>query len=242
MEKLKQKVALLQENITTSRDKIQKTETEMEAKTEKIESLSDSIDTLVQNIAVSEDDLEHAEDELLKLKTERKRLNDEEEEKDRHLRKLQRSTDQSKEGSENLIVKNKKNQEKLDLLLAEIEEKEKNIDTYENDLEMAEENNNTLKDELNQLNSELAETTAQHQSLSSSRVTTSGAGGNLQNQVTQKKAILSKRKEELSDMEERATSLLNDRDQIEDDILVATKKLEEIKLENAQLLDDLENL
>ena len=61
--------------------------------------------------------------------------------------------------------------------------KDKLLTAYEQDLGMAEEASNSYKDQLAALNMELAEATAVLQSISSSRATITGSGGESTNSV-----------------------------------------------------------
>ena len=242
MEKLKQKVAILQENIETSKANITKTESEVNKKEEKIEELKETVESLSLQINTAESDFETADDELSGLKNERKKMTDDEEELDRNLRKLLHSTNLSKTGATGLQDKITKNKEKLALLQSEIEEKENTIEVYEQDLDMAEQNNSSLKEQLNLLETELVEATNVHQSISSSHVTTSGAGGSLRNQVAKRSSALEKRKREHEEMDFIVTNLTTQRDTIESDIDEATTKLDEIKAECSQLFEELETI
>ncbi|KAI6653199.1 hypothetical protein LOD99_3724 [Oopsacas minuta] len=242
MEKVKQKIHALQENIDRAKEKRDKCKLEVQAKVEKIEKLSENIKDQKASLETAEDDLETSEEELIGLKSERKKLIDDEEEIERNLRKIMRSKDQSQVGTSGLQTKIMNNKDKLAELLAEIADRENSINMYEQDLDTAEENNNMLKDQLAELNTDLADATAIRQSISSSRMTITGAGGNLRNQVSQRADTLTKRKKEHEIIEEQVETLLCTRDQLECDIEKATNKLEEAKLESAQLLEELENL
>ena len=242
MEKLKQKVALLQENIETTRFKVDKTQAEVEHKKMKIEDLTDKIENLNTSIGTVDNDLDLAEGELVELKGERKRLTDDEEEKDRGLRKITRFVDQSKAGASGLQAKIQSNESKLEQLKAEIEDKENNINIYEQDLEMAEEANNAHKDELAALNLELAEATAVHQSITSSRASITGAGGNLRNQVTKKTIALKEKKDQLDELEQLTEQLEIEREKWEDLAEEANTKLLELKAENEKLIQEFDEI
>ena len=242
MEKLKQKVAALQDNIEKSKSEIEKVSSDVNSKEEAIVMLQETIEDLNSKISTIDTDLETSEEELSCLKVSRKKLADDEEEQDRNLRKLQLSTTQSKAGAFGLQEKIDSHVNELADLQTDIEEKKANIDTLEQDLDIAEQNNNSYKEQLVRMETELSEATNIRQSIASTHATTSGAGGSLRNQVEQRNESLKKRKGQLEEISQKVEVLLQSRDTLESDIEEAHAKLENIKTESAQIIEDLDTL
>ena len=240
MEKLKQKVAILQESIETSKIQIIKSESEVTIKEENIEELISTTEGLNLQIQTSENDLETAEEELSSDKEKRKRMTDDEEEIDRSLRKLKHSTNQSRAGASGLQEKIMNNSEKLTLLQSEIEEKERSIDIFEQDLDMAEQQNSVLKEELSKLETESDEATNVLQSIASSHVSASGAGGNLRNLVAKRINDLENKKKQHDLLSSIVEDLIEKRDLIHLEFEAAADRLEKEKNECTKILEDLE--